>query len=88
MPGVLFVITCINPACAVRQNDHGKVCWSVCPERRATSMIYSKLFYFARLRPRVLYVIGESFQTQTIFQGAGLRALQLTTHVPPKNSLL
>jgi hypothetical protein len=34
------------------------------------NVLYSRLFYFARLRPRVLFAIG-----------AGLRALQMTTSV-------
>mmetsp|Transcript_5805 Transcript_5805/g.17506 ORF Transcript_5805/g.17506 Transcript_5805/m.17506 type:complete len:191 (-) Transcript_5805:625-1197(-) len=64
---VLYGLTSVNTAFAVYTNDHRNVPW---PMRKATEVtsFYTRLFFFAKLRPRVLFVIG-----------AVMRALQLTT---------
>lgn len=64
---VLYVLTSVNTAAAVFTNDYKRVPWAM-RKHAAPHLIYSRLFYFARLRPRVVFVIG-----------AMLRALQLTT---------
>jgi hypothetical protein len=56
----LYWLTCLDAFKAVHLNDYGDV--------RQQHVLYSKLFYFESLRPRLLYAVG-----------ALLRALQLCT---------
>ena len=69
----IYVATAINPALSVIGNEYTSVLWlrrSKTPVQGATAVnqIYRSLFYFAKLKPRLLFVIG-----------ACVRALALTT---------
>ena len=68
---VLFFASIVNVVPCVLRNDYAAAPWPIfsLPERKAP-IVYRSLFYFAKLRPRVLFTLG-----------AGLRALQLTTPV-------
>ena len=67
---ILFV-TFVNVVPCVARNDYAASPWPLCPPLdRKAPLVYRSLFYFARLRPRILFTMG-----------ACLRALQLTTPV-------
>lgn len=68
----LFLASTFNVVPCVVRNDY-KASFAPFMERHTESkppMIYRQLFYFARLRPRILFTIG-----------ACLRALQMTTPI-------
>lgn len=73
----LYLASAINPVLSVLSNEY--VTWSkwntlkgvprvIAPKNPKINKVYSTLFYFARLKPRLLFVAG-----------AALRALQQTT---------
>ena len=98
---VLYVATCINPSLSVLANKytgvrnfrplnvlHGSA-WQA--QSSLTAGVYKTLFYFARLKPRLLFAIGacaRALQQTTVLQlvfdpsvgvGAGLNILALLT---------
>jgi len=74
----LYLLTAINPIMALFNNDYSRriVVPGSPPDEKigkgsALAGIYRTLFYFARLKPRLMYSVG-----------AALRALQMTTPLP------
>ena len=70
----LYLVTVVNPIMALVNNDYSRrilVPGSPPSEEKkgnALAGLYRTIFYFARLKPRLMYSVG-----------AGLRALQMTT---------
>ena len=68
---LLYMVSCVTPAISVAVNRYtGLERSELLTPARPTDRVYRTLFYFARLKPRLVFSIG-----------ACLRALQLTTPV-------
>ena len=90
---VLYILTVVNPTLSVVSNRYR----SVIPVLRkpleggAVTSVYRTLFYFAKLKPRLLFVVGaclRALQQTTVLQlvfdpsagvGAGLNLLAMST---------
>ena len=88
----VFADTVINPCLSVCKNEYTALCFAL-PRRDVqqpvTAAVYRTVFYFARLKPRLLFVIGgllRALQQCTVFQfvlepsvgvGAGINLLCL-----------
>ena len=91
---ILYIATSINPALSACANEYTGVFFlrrkqSTVTGPTAVNQLYKSLFYFARLKPRLLAVIGaclRALQTSTVIElvfdpsigvGAGLNLLAL-----------
>ena len=85
---LLYLATSVNPALSVAANEYRGIWFrrgyygKSRPSKPVVDQIYGAFFYFARLKPRLLFVVGaclRALQTSTVIQlvfdpGAGVGA--------------